>query len=442
MIRNFVISLGAILAIPAAAFGLEVQAVESPGGFKAWLVEDHTIPFTALEIDFGGGAVLEGPNIDGAAYFLAGMFEEGAGGYDAAEFQRRVQELAVDFSFDAYQEVMSVSVKFLTENKEESIELLRLALEEPRYDSDRLEFVRSQILAIIANREKDATDIAYNRLNREVFGSHPLGEPIEGTVESIEAMTAEDLETFRQKALNRSDIIVGAAGDITAEELGLVLDQLFAGLASEAPALPAEPQSLLDAGTTVIDYPAPQSFVVFRHAGVERDDPEFLTAYVMNEILGSQSYLSRLKDEVREKRGLTYGIASYLSTYDEIGFISGQFSTDNRSVGEALEVVEEVWFEMAENGVTEEELQNVKTYLTGAYPLRFDGNSRIASILAAMQRQGRAITYFDDRNDMVNALTVEDINRMAKRLLKSDELHFVIVGQPEGLESRDVATTE
>lgn len=370
MRRSFAMFLCVSLMVAAPSYGLEVKQVTSPGGLKAWLVEDHTIPFTALEIDFGGGAVLEAPDKLGTAYFLAGMMEEGAGDYSADEFQRRQQELAVDLSFDAYQETMSVSVKFLTENKDESLELLRLALEQPRFDSDRLEFVRSQILAIIANREKDATDIAYMALNKESFGDHPLGDAIEGQVETIQSISAEDLEEFRQQALTRDDVIVGAAGDITEEELGSLLDELFAGLSGPGPSFPPDKaQTLINGGLTVIDYPSPQSFIVFRHEGILSDDPDFLTAYVMNEILGSQSYLSRLKEEVREKRGLTYGIASYLSSYDDVAFISGQFSTDNNTVAEAVEVVKDIWTDLAENGVSEEELQSVKTYLMGALSL-------------------------------------------------------------------------
>ena len=434
MIRHLVASVGLALALPTVSLALEIQEVTSPGGIRAWLAEDHTIPFTALEIDFTGGAALEAADNLGAAYFLTGMFEEGAGDYSAAEYQKRLQETAADFTFDAYRESISVSARFLTENREESIELLRLALESPRFDQDRLEFVRSQILAIIASRENDSGEIAADTINRLAYGDHPFGRPVEGTVDTVTAMTGEDLEAFRVRALTRGGVTVGAAGDITADELGMLLDGLFGGLPESAPVPVDEPEFLLEGGKTVVDYPSPQSLVVFMHEGILRSDPDFLAAYVMDEILGSLHFLSRLKNEVREKRGLTYGIASFLGAYSNSGTISGQFSTDNRSVSEAVEVVKSVWAQLAVDGVAEDELESVKTYLTGAYPLRFDGNGRIASILAAMQRDGLPASYVDNRNDMINALTVEDINRVAARVLKPDNLHFVIVGQPVAME--------
>ena len=433
MIHKIVMSILLTLALPTTGYGLEIQEVTSPDGIKAWLVEDHSIPFTALEIEFNGGAALEELDNFGAAYFLVGMFEEGAGDLDAAAFQRRQQELAADYSFNAYQESLTVSVKFLTENKDESINLLRLALERPRFDQDRMELVRNQILAVLARRQNDLDDIASDRINELSYGNHPFGRPLEGTIETVQSLTREDLEEFRQQALTRGGIIVAAAGDITAAELGKLLDNLFAGLPITTPEPVVEPDYLLDGGITVIEYPSPQSTVFFKHKGILRDDPDFLTAYVMNEILGSGSYSSRLKEEVREKRGLTYGIASYIGAYSNSGFLSGRFATDNNSVVEAIEIVKSEWQRLAEEGVTETELNQVKTYLIGAYPLRFDGNSRIASILAGMQSDRLPVSYVRNRNSYVDALTVEDINRVATRLLHPDELHFVVVGQPKGL---------
>ncbi len=433
MNRYSAAAIGLALALPAVSHGLDIQEVTSPGGIKAWLAEDSTIPFTALQIDFAGGAALESSGNLGAAFFLTGMFEEGAGNYGAAEYQRRQREAAADFTFDAHRETISVSARFLNENREESVDLLRLALEKPRFDPDRLEFVRSQILAILASRGNDPGEIASDAMNRLAFGDHPFGRPVEGTAATVQSLTGGDLEAFRLRALTRGGAVAAAAGDITAEEFGELLDELLGGLPEAAPEPAAEPEFLLDGGTTVIDYPTPQSFVVFMHEGLLRGDPDFLAAYVMNEMLGSLRFSSRLNEEAREKRGLTYGIASYLGAYSSAGIISGQFSTENRSVAETIDVVKSVWTRLADEGVTGEELENVKTYLTGAYPLRFDGNARTASILAAMQRDKLPAAYVENRNEMIEALTVEDINRTAAGFLNPGGLHFVVVGQPEGL---------
>ncbi|MCY3878083.1 MAG: pitrilysin family protein [Rhodobacteraceae bacterium] len=427
--------LAAILALllPSAVSALEIQQVESPGGIKAWLVEDHSIPFTAMEISFLGGTALEADDKIGATYLLTGMFQEGAGDLDAQTYQQREIELAASFSFEAYTESISVSLRFLTESRDESMALLRLALTEPRFDSDRLEFVRSQVLAIIADKETDPGEIGSEAVDRLTYGDHPFARPIEGTAETVAALTAEDLEAARRRALTRDGVVVAAAGDITGEDLGILLDDLLEGFPASVNEPAARPEFLLSGGTTVVEFPTPQSLILFLHEGFLRNDPDFLVAYVMNEMLGSQRFDSRLNEEVRRKRGLTYGISTYLGAHSNSGFIAGEFSTSNESVAEAIDIVKAEWAKMAGEGVSEEELERVKTYLTGAYPLRFDGNGRIAGILAAMQFDKLPASYVDNRNDMVNALTVEDINRVAARLLDPERLHFVVVGMPEGL---------
>ncbi len=422
------------LTLPGVVQSLDIQEVTSPGGITAWLVEDHSIPFIALEIDFLGGAALEDAAETGTAYFLSGLFDEGAGDYDASAYQRQMRDVAAEFSFDAYRESISVSARFLTEYRDESIELLRLALQEPRFDPDRVDFVRNQILAILADRASAPNDIASDTVNRLAFGDHVLGRPIEGNEESVRIRTRDELEQFRQRALTRNGAYIGVAGDINPEELGILLDELLGGLPLDAPELPPAPDYRLGGGMTVIEFPTPQSTVVFMQEGILRNDEDFLTAYVMNEILGSPSYTSRLQKEVREERGLTYGIASFLGAHSTVGFVTGRFSTENQSVHEAVEVVAEIWRGLANDGVDEAELSRVKTYLIGAYPLRFDGNGSIASILASMQRDDLPITYVENRNTMIDQLTPDDVNRVAARILRPDDLHFVIVGQPEGLD--------
>lgn len=422
------------VTLPSVSFSLEIQEIESPGGIKAWLVEDHTIPFTALQIHFKGGAVLEPEGKLGAAYLMTGLLEEGAGPHDAAEFQKRQQELAADFSYDAYSESVSVGARFLTEDRDKSIELLRLTLEEPRFDPDRVEFVRGQVLSILADHEKDPGKIGSKTVDRLTYGDHPFARPIEGTAETVAALTPEDLENIRQKLFSRSNVTVGAAGDISAGELGALLDNLLGGLPDDAREPVEKPEFLLDAGVTVVDYPSPQSVVLFLHEGILRDDPDFLAAYVLTEIVGSGSFGSRLHSEVREKRGLTYGIGAYLGAHSNSGFIAGEFATANETAAEAVSVVQGEWERLVRDGISQEELQRFQTHLTGAYPLRFDSNGRIARILAHMQFDNLPASYVKNRNDMVNALTVDEMNRVVKRLIRPEKLHFVVVGQPVGLD--------
>ena len=174
---------------------------------------------------------------------------------------------------------------------------------------------------------------------------------------------------------------------------------------------------------------------VFGHQGIRRDDPDFFAAFVLNQILGGGDRASRLMEEVREKRGLTYGIYTWLVDADYADLLMGQVKSANNRIAEAIEVIRFEWARIAAEGVTAEELEDAQTYLTGAYPLRFDGNARIAGILVGMQMTGLPIDYPATRNDKINAVTLEDIKRVAARLIRPENLHFVVVGQPEGLET-------
>ena len=425
----------AFLALPTASpAAIDVQEIVTPSGIQAWLVEDHSIPFAALEIRFSGGASIEPDDKLGAAYLMTGLFNEGAGELDAIAFQERQEELAAIFGFDAYKEIIAVSAQFLTENRDESVELLRLALVEPRFDQEPLDRVRNQVLVIIQDIEKDPGEIASEKLNHLQFGNHPYARRLEGTVETVSDLTAEDMRWIHRNTLVRDGLVVGAVGDISPEELAELLDKLLGDLPASGPDPVAAPEYQLEGGVTVIDFPSPQSVVQFAHAGLLRNDPDFLTAYVLNEIFGGSGFSAILNDEVRIKRGLTYSVRSFLASYRNAGIMVGELSTANDRVVEAVDVVRDEWRRVAENGVTEQQLADIKTYLTGAYPLRFDGNSAIAGILAGMQFDDIPASYVKERNDLVRALTLEEVNDMATRLLQPDALHFVVVGQPDGLD--------
>lgn len=421
-----------LLALPLRA-SVEVQEVVSPGGLTAWLVEDDSIPFTALEIRFSGGAALDPAGKRGAANLMTGLLEEGAGDFDARGYAERSEALAASFDFDIFDDALSVSARFLTENRDEAVEHLRLALQEPRFDEEAIERVRAQVLSIIASDLKDPEAIAATRFDELAFPDHPYGSAKDGTAETVGALTREDLIAAHRATLVRDRVFIGAAGDITPEELGALLDTLLGDLPEADQPLPPKAEYALKGGTTVVPFATPQSVARFGHEGIARDDPEFFAAYVMNEILGGGGFGSRLMEEVRVKRGLTYGIGSYLLPLDSAALYLGQFSSDNSRISDAIEVIRAEWQDVAENGVTPEQLEAAKIYLTGAYPLRFDGNGRIASILVGMQQDELGIDYMETRNDNVRAVSVEDIKRVADRLLDPDGLHFVIVGEPEGL---------
>ncbi|MFN6951263.1 MAG: M16 family metallopeptidase [Albidovulum sp.] len=423
--------LSVIAALPAGA--IEIQEVTSPGGIRAWLVEEHSIPFTAIELRFEGGTSLDAPGKRGATLLMMALLEEGSGDLDAQGFAEARERLAAQFEFDAYGDAATISARMLTENRTEAVALLKQALTAPRFDDVSIERVKGQVASIIRSDATDPNVIASRTFDRLAFADHPYGSSRFGTLESLAALTRDDLVAAKDAVLARDRLFASAVGDITAEQLGTILDELLGGLPATGAPPPPRAQLGLTGGVTVVDWDSPQSVVMFGQAGIARDDPDFFAAFVLNHILGGSGFAARLMDEVREKRGLTYGISTWLAPMDLAETWQGSFASANEKVAEAVAVVRATWAEVAASGVTEAELEAAKTYLTGSYPLRFDGNGPIANILVGMQAERLPATYVNERNAYIEAVTLDDIRRVAKRLMAPEALRFVVVGRPAGL---------
>ncbi len=421
-----------LIALPARA--MMIQEVTTESGITAWLVEEHSIPIVSIDILFRGGAGVDLPGKEGATNLMMGLLEEGTGDMDATAYAEAVETLAARFSFDASRDTVSVEATVLRENLGDSMALLRMALVEPRFDQVAFDRVRGQVESILRYNERDPGEIAAARLFADAFPDHPYGRAVEGTLESITALSPADMHEARERALVQSRVFVGVVGDITADELVILLDNLLGDLPMDGPDLPADTTTQAEPGVTVINFPSPQSNAYLAHESIARDHPDYIPLYILNHIFGT-GFVSRLNQEVREKRGLTYGVGSFLVPFQNASLHMASLASENAKMAEALEVIQAEWTRLAEDGVTAEELDAAKKYLTGSYALRFDSNAAIASGLAGLQFGGLPIDYINTRNDMVNAVTLDDINRVAREHLKPDQLQIVVVGQPDGLTS-------
>lgn len=420
-------------AWPACA-AVEVQRVVSPGGVEAWLVEDHATPVISLSLAFRGGAALDPAGKEGLAELVSGLLDEGAGDLDSTAFQRRIADLAMDYGFESGIDSFGGSLRTLTKHRDAAFELLGLSLSAPRFDAEPVERIRGQILARLARNANDPDDIAGRVWWRTVFPDHPYGRPNDGTPESLRAIAVDDLKGFAARRFSRDNLIVSVVGDIDAATLAPLLDRAFGKLPQTgtpyelAEAVPQAPGEVV-----VVERDVPQSVVLFGEGGLKRHDPDFYAAYVMNYILGGGGFASRLTNEVREKRGLAYSVTSYLNTLDHAGLIQGHVATQNARVAESLDIIRAEWRRMAQEGPTETELADAKTYLTGSYPLRMTSTGSLARVLTAIQLENFPIDYMDKRNAYIEAVTLDDVRRVAGRLLDPHRLTVVVVGQPEGV---------
>lgn len=429
----------AAVAFVVAAAGplradIDITEVTTPAGFTAWLVQETAIPAVSLEILFRGGTSLDAPETRGATYLMTGLLEEGAGEMDARGFAEARDDLAASFGFDAGDDSVSVSARFLSESTDAAVDLLEQALAVPSFSDEAIARVRKQVLAGLKSDAEDPDTIASNAFSAATFGDHPYGSAGEGTLDSVAALTRDDLVAAHRGALARDRVVIAAAGDISPEKLAEVVDRLMARLPETGTPLPPKVDPVFDGGVTVLPFDTPQTVIQFAQPGLRRDHPDFFAAYLVNQILGGGGFTSRLTQEVREKRGLTYGIYAYLVDKDHADLFVGRAATANARAAETVEVVRAEWARMAAEGPTADELDRAKTFLIGGYPLRFDGNGAIARILVGMQATGLTADYVTTRNDKVNAVTLDDARRVAAELLDPDVLTFMLVGQPEGVE--------
>jgi zinc protease len=426
-------------ALPLRA-AMDVQEVTSPGGIKAWLVQDNSMPLIAVGVAFRGGSALDPPGREGLSTFVSGLLDEGAGAFDSRAFQQRLNDLSIDFKFDAGIDDFTGALRTLTENRDQAFDLLRLALTEPRFDAEPVERIRGQLLAILADESSDPNSIADRVWWHATFAAHPYGRQTSGTAAGLGAVTAEDLRGFVRSRFARDNLVVGVVGDIDAAQLAPLLDRTFGALpANSSPVDVAEGRPEAPGAVLIVDRAVPQSVVLFGANGLKRQDPDFYAAFVLNHILGGGGFSSRLMHEVREKRGLAYSIDTDLVTLDHAGIVQGAVGTKNASVGEAIALIKEEWRRMRDEGPTADELADAKLYLTGSYALRFGSTTAIARALVAVQLEGFPPDFFKKRNGYIEAVTLADVRRVAKTLLDPDALTFVIVGEPEGVTATQAA---
>jgi zinc protease len=429
-----------VLALVAAGGGQAVAAVEiervQAGGVEAWLVEDHSNPIVTARIAFRGGAATDPPGKDGLARMVSALLDEGAGELDSAAFQGRLEEFAITLRFDVDLDSLGGSIETLAEHREEAFALLRRALAEPRFDAEPVARVRSQLQARARAALEDPDVVATRAFFALAFAGHPYARPAGGTVESLASITEGDLREFVRQRLSRDRLVIGVVGDIDAAELARLLEATFAGLpATGAPLTVPDTVPATRGQVAIVPTGAPQSATVFGQRGLARSDPDYYAGTVLAHIVASGPFTSRLYEEVREKRGLVYTVYARLTPLDHAALILGLAGTVNERAGETIAVIRDVWREAARGGVGEAELADAKTYLTGSFPLQFTSSAQVAGILVSMQREELGIDYLQQRNGLIEAVRLADVNRLARDLLAPEALTFVIAGDPDGVEA-------
>jgi zinc protease len=435
MIRPLFAAAFGLLALAAPASAMTIEPIVSPSGIKAWLVIEHTVPLVALSYSFHGGSTQDDPDKAGTAHFTADMLDEGAGDLDGKTFHERLERHAIELSFSASRDYFRGSLRTLNENRDEAFDLLGLVLSQPRFAADAVERVRSQELADRQRELVNPNSLASNAWWSAAFPGHPYGRESNGTPDTMQRITADDMRAYVKRAFARNELTITIVGDVDAEAAGKLIDRAFGALPAHndlKPVAQATPRGL--GRRIVINLDVPQAVVTFGGVGIARRDPDFYAAYVVNHILGGGSFTSRLYQEVREKRGLAYGVSEHLVWLRATAVMIGGTATAAERTGDALKIVEQQIKRMAEQGPTAAELAAAKSYLKGAYALTLDTSTKIAAQLNEVQVDDLGIDYMQRRGALIDAVTIEDAKRVAKRLYGGGML-TTVVGKPKGVTS-------
>jgi zinc protease len=407
----------------------KIQHLISPGGIEAWFVQDATVPLVAMEYSFGGGATQDPADKSGVGNMVANLLDEGSADLDSKTFHERLDRRAIELSFTSTRDYFRGSLRMLKDNTDEAFDLLRMALTSPHFESADVERVRAQILSGLRRDTSNPSALASRKFLEVAFGDHPYGRQANGTLESVPKIDVADMKDYVSRVLAKDTLRIAVVGDVDPATLGELLDKTFGALPAKARLTPvADVEAAKPPQRAFIPLDVPQTVVTFGGPGIKRHDPNFMAGYVVNHILGGGTLSSRLYHEVREKRGLAYSVYQSLLWMDHSAIFIGNTGTRADRAGETVDAIDKEIRRMAEDGPTQQELDEAKSYLKGSQMLALDTSSKLASALLQYQLDKLPIDYIEKRNAIVDAVTLDDAKKAAKRLW-GQGLLTVIVGR-------------
>jgi len=422
---------------------LPITAFKTPGGFDVWFVEDKTLPIIAMQFWFDeSGSAHDRLDQQGLARMLSNTLDEGAGDLNAQDFQKALNDHSITLLFDASRDGFGGRLKTLTRTQDKAFDLLAKALSSPRFEEEAINRMRDANIARIMDAMSDPQWIAARILNDKMFEGHPYAQNSGGTIASLSSLTADDLKSFKSDALTQDRLKIVITGDLDQETASQAVDQIFSSLPQKSSLSSIANVTLQNQSKTFLfEKDVPQSVIEIALPAFGHDDPDYYALQVLNYIFGGAGFGSRLMEEAREKRGLTYGIYSSIDTYKQIDVLSISTSTKNESVGEMLSVIKDVMKNLRENPVSEKELNDAKLFLTGSMPLMLSSTDSIASTILSLRIEDLPIDYYDGYAQKIKAVTISDLQRVAERILHPESMVTILVGKPENVPNTTPITT-
>jgi zinc protease len=415
-------------AAPAAALGPQATQETLANGATLLVSEQRNLPLVLIRVVLDAGSRRDPIGKGGLANLTASLITEGTTTRSAQQIKDQIDFIGAALDADAEQDYAVLSLQVLRKDLDVGLDLLADVLLHPALAADELGRQREAALATLRSQEDDPTTVAQKAFQRALFGDTPYGHPVDGTLESVRTITRGDVQQFYATYYRPAGAAVVVVGDVSADEVRSALLRVLGSWDGvPPPPFVYPPFTPPPAETIRIDRPVTQAGIVLGELGVARDNPDYEAIAVMNYILGGGGFSSRLMDNIRTQAGLAYSVGSFFAAGKSPGPFEIVMQTKNASVDDAVTRARQQVERLREGGVTEDELQEAKRYLTGSYPLRLDSNNKIADFIAQTWFYGLGRDYADVYIARVNAVTGEDVARVAREYLHPERFIEVVV---------------
>lgn len=409
---------------------VNIQHWQTQSGSDVYFVENHDLPILDVSISFHAGRARDPIGKAGLASVTRHLMSLGAAGMNEEQITNAFADIGAQKSGSTNIDSASFSLRTLKSKHQKALSVFNNILHKPDFPIEVLAREKKRILAGLEEAKTQPDSIASKTFMKTLYQNHPYGRI--GEIETINAIEHADLQAFYQQYFVAKGAIIAMIGDITKSEAKLIAETMSDGL-PQGPAIESiEPVSLPKKAIDIrIPHPASQAHVFLGYPGVKRGDPDYFPLYVGNYVLGGGGFVSRLMEEVREKRGLVYSVYSYFSPMEALGPFKIGFQTKKAQTAEALKVIDETLKAFLDGGVTEEELKAAKSNITGGFPMRLDSNRKILGYIAMIGFYKLPLTYLEDFNQQVNNVTAAQIKEAFNRRVKPADFVSVVVGADE-----------
>ncbi len=429
-----------VLAIPLVCVPITTMAAESLGkrivlknGMVLLLSEKHELPMVTVSLAIKAGSVVEPGDKPGLASLTASLLTQGTAKRTASQISREIDFIGGSLSVSGGDDYASAGLRVLKKDIKTGFDLLSDVLMHPVFDQKEIDRKVKETLAAIQQQKEEPSVIAGEAFTKAVFGSHPYGTTSDDVAAFLPKLTRQDLVDFYSRRYGPNDVIIAVVGDVTEKEIVSLLNERFKGWKPVAEGTPARQAPPAIGAVTVkkLDKNITQANIAMGHVGISRENPDYYAVMIMNYILGGGGFSSRLMDNIRDNRGLAYDVHSSVSAQKEPGPFRVWMQTKSESANESIDEILKELKRIRTEPVSEKELADAKAYLTGSFPLRMDTYAKIAGILTAIEIYNLGLDYPRKYPGLINAVTREDILRVARKYIDPDRMVIVVLGNQE-----------